>query len=160
MVSSVLVNIYVYVLIHWIFYVIGGASLLFMLKCCDIELNYLFSIINFKNDLLLNSLFVSTCCSIIGIPPFMGFWTKLLLLMQIGYSGHLFLIVGGWLLALFAILFYLSTLRNITGVSIYRYNSYFLSKHTIFIILFFNFILLCAFLFFNQIYLLVYLIVL
>ncbi len=52
-----------------------------------------------------------------GIPPFLGFWSKTILLILIGKYCEMSIIVACWAIAVSALLFYINALRYTVAIS-------------------------------------------
>ncbi len=89
-------------------------------------INFNFKTIYSFNDLKLNFFFVSlmsiSLFSIAGVPPFIGFFSKILLLITLINSNFYFLFFLFFILLFFALYFYLQNLRYLHSTSIQNLN--------------------------------------
>ena len=71
----------------------------------------LFLLISVKKNKSLYLFTVIALASAAGLPPFLGFWSKLLLLTYVTQFGGFFFICVTWLFLLSGLVFYLRNLR-------------------------------------------------
>lgn len=113
----ILLEIFAAAIMHWVGYMIGTSCLLLLYSCTDQRLDSIFSFKIFKNDTIFSFFFICTMGSILGVPPFFGFWTKFYILYLVGVYGPFWLNVCMWGLSLSAMFFYMFVLQVIFSVT-------------------------------------------
>lgn len=156
MFNNDLLLIFSYLLMHWCGYVFASLILFSIISLFKIKLNSVFNLKVFKQHSGLHLVFLLTTCSLIGIPPLFGFWTKLLILLFIGACGQVWLILSCWLVIFLSLCFYLSAFRHSISTATISKSLYFTNEQ-VFYLIFLCCCLLLGVVFFNQIVLLVYL---
>lgn len=111
------------------------------------------------SDLKFNSFYIITLTlsilSMAGIPPFLGFFSKVLILVLITNSNFFFFIFFFLILLFLGLYFYLQNIRYMYSTNQYMYNNIFtinihITNLSFLILTFFNFITIFGFFFFND----------
>nr|ADN85886.1 NADH-ubiquinone oxidoreductase subunit 2 [Nyctotherus ovalis] len=117
MLSTVYDNLLIIILLHWITYILTSFSLLTIFCYC--EGTYLGG--RFSTMLYINTQVRYACliifASLAGLPPFVGFWTKLYLALLIGKFGNWLIIVSCVILLIISVTFYISVLQRLYNTS-------------------------------------------
>jgi len=108
----------------------------------------------FKGPAFFSSTLIVTFFSLAGVPPFLGFFAKLLLFAAIFYTSNFFYFLLFIFLNLFFIFFYIQNVRFLVGKTqknIYFYKNFrvFMNFGLISLLVLFNFLNLFAIIFFE-----------
>lgn len=135
MLGSLVASVFSVLLLHWFTYAINSLTLVLLFSTVLGNKTHVFSIQLFSCNNILHVLFIIIISSIIGLPPFIGFWTKLYIFIFIGKFGTYLLILMTVLIMTIALIFYMTILRYSLPVELQNIDAMYIQKKTIKILL-------------------------
>nr|CAI38857.1 NADH dehydrogenase subunit 2 [Nyctotherus ovalis] len=111
MISSLLEQVYTLIALHWLGYVLASGTLIYLLSQVLTTTNTVFSLNALGHDMLIRTCLIICLSSMAGLPPVLGFWTKLYLLILVGRFGNITLIIIISLIMLVGLIYYIVIAR-------------------------------------------------
>jgi NADH:ubiquinone oxidoreductase subunit 2 (subunit N) len=110
-------DFYILIVLHYYTYTLTTILLITLLIITNNRLIHLFTINLYTDNKFLKYMYILLLASLIGLPPFLGFWTKLYILTTIGKFGTLLLNLLAIITTLLSLIFYISALRYVISES-------------------------------------------